>query len=152
MNEKPKGPFSYDYPRPALTADVIVVTREAIPKVLLIQRKSDPFAGKWAIPGGFVDAEESAEQAAQRELHEETGVALTDFEQLYTSSTPGRDPRGWTVTVAYLARIAPEQVQPIAGDDAAQVGWFPLRELPELAFDHAMLLARASTRIRDRSL
>jgi 8-oxo-dGTP diphosphatase len=147
---KKKDKYSYEYPRPALTADVVLVTREASPKVLLIQRKHDPFAGMWAIPGGFVDENESAEQAARRELLEETGITITDIEQLFTSSAQGRDPRGWTVTVAYLARIMPNEVVANAGDDAAAVGWFSLEKPPEMAFDHAMILQRAWARIVDR--
>jgi 8-oxo-dGTP diphosphatase len=148
MNQKPPGPFTYDYPRPALTADVLVVTLEPSPRILLIRRKNAPFAGHWAIPGGFVDAGESAEQAAHRELLEEAGVQVPDLEQLFTASAPGRDPRGWTVTVAFLARIRPDQIQPRAGDDAAEVGWFELEHPPEMAFDHAMILQKAWAKVR----
>ena len=147
--EKP-GPFSYEYPRPALTVDLVIVTREARARVLLIRRKKAPFALSWALPGGFVDENERLADAAQRELVEETGVTVADLEQLYTSGDPGRDPRGWTVTVAYLARVDPEALKPVAADDADEVGWFPLDAPPTLAFDHAMLLARARARLADR--
>jgi 8-oxo-dGTP diphosphatase len=140
----------YDYPRPALTVDVAIVTREAVPRVLLIQRKQEPFAASWALPGGFVEENERLSDAARRELHEETGVTACDLEQLYTAGDPGRDPRGWTVSVVYLAQVDPNAVKPVAADDAQAVGWFALDALPALAFDHAMLLARVTARLADR--
>ena len=143
--------FTYEYPRPALTVDLVVVTRESRPRVLLIRRKKDPFAGTWAFPGGFVDEGEKLADAARRELREETGAELGEFEQLYTAGDPGRDPRGWTVSVAYLARVAADELKPVAADDADAVGWFPVDDPPPLAFDHAMILARARARIADRS-
>ena len=142
---------TYEYARPALTVDVAIVTREAQPRVLLIRRKKEPFAGSWALPGGFVDANERLADAARRELIEETGVTVADLEQLYTAGDPGRDPRGWTVTVAYLAQVDPDALKPVAADDADAVGWFALDELPSLAFDHAMLLARVRARLADRA-
>jgi 8-oxo-dGTP diphosphatase len=142
--------FSYEYARPALTVDLVLVTREARPRVLLIRRKHDPFAGSWAFPGGFVDENEKLIDAARRELKEETGVEVPGIEQLYTAGDPGRDPRGWTVSVAYLARVDPALLTPVAADDAEAVGWFPVDEPPPLAFDHAMILARARGRIVDR--
>jgi 8-oxo-dGTP diphosphatase len=151
MPAKRAKKHGYDYPRPALTVDLVLATREARPRVLLIKRKKDPFAGKWALPGGFVDEGEALAQAARRELEEETGTTVEEMEQLYTAGDPGRDPRGWTVSVAYLCRVDANQLKPTAADDAAAVDWFPLDELPELAFDHAMLLGRARTRLADRS-
>ena len=145
---KPK--FTYDFPRPALTVDVVLLTREAVPKLLLIQRKRDPFAGAWALPGGFVEEGETLAAAARRELLEETGVEVGDLEQLVAAGDPGRDPRGWTVSVAYLARVNPGEVAPKAADDARAVGWYALTQLPPLAFDHAMIVGRAATRLRDR--
>jgi 8-oxo-dGTP diphosphatase len=141
---------SYDYPRPALTVDLAVVTREARPRTLLIRRQKEPFAGSWALPGGFVDSNERLADAARRELLEETGVRVAGLEQLYTAGDPGRDPRGWVVSVAYLAQVDPDAVKPVAADDAVEVGWFPLDDLPPLAFDHAMLLERARVRLVDR--
>jgi 8-oxo-dGTP diphosphatase len=141
---------TYDYPRPALTVDAALVTREARPRVLLIQRAGDPFKGLWALPGGFVEENERLIDAASRELKEETGIDFTDLEPLYTAGDPGRDPRGWTVSVVYLARVAPEQLKAIAGDDAAAVKWFPLDKLPKLAFDHALILDRVKARLADR--
>jgi 8-oxo-dGTP diphosphatase len=146
-----KKAFSYPYPRPSLTVDIALVTREAMPRVLLIRRSADPFKGKWALPGGFVDENERLADAARRELKEETGVDQADLEQLHTFGDPGRDPRGWTVSVAYLALVTPNQLKPVAGDDAAAVGWFPLDKLPPLAFDHADIVARVRHRLADRA-
>ncbi len=151
MSAKGGQKHTYEYPRPALTVDVAIVTREARPRVLLIQRKKDPFAGSWALPGGFVEENERLADAARRELVEETGVTVADLEQLYTAGDPGRDPRGWTVSVAYLAQVDPDAVKPVAADDASAVGWFALEELPPLAFDHAMLLTRVRARLADRA-
>lgn len=141
---------TYNYPRPALTVDVAIVTREPRPRILLIRRKNDPFAGSWALPGGFVDENERLADAARRELAEETGVAAAEIEQLYTAGDPGRDPRGWTVSVVYLAQVDPNTIKPVAADDAAAVAWFALDDLPALAFDHAMLLGRVRARLADR--
>ena len=138
---------TYDYPRPAVTVDVALVTREPRPRVLLIRRKHDPFAGTWALPGGFVDEGETLAAAARRELREETGVTDVDLEQLAAFGDPGRDPRGWTVSVAFLARVA-AGTPAAAADDAAAVGWHPLDHPPQpLAFDHAKILARARARL-----
>ncbi|HXD86383.1 MAG TPA: NUDIX hydrolase [Urbifossiella sp.] len=130
--------------------DVVLATRETPPRVLLIQRKREPFAGQWALPGGFVDENEVPADAARRELQEETGVAIADLEQLYTAGEPGRDPRGWTVSIVFLARCNSGEVKPEAADDAQAVQWFALDALPELAFDHAKLLGRARARLADR--
>jgi 8-oxo-dGTP diphosphatase len=117
--------------------------------VLLIQRRGEPFAGHWAIPGGFVDPEESLDDAAARELREETGVAEVFLEQLYTFGEPGRDPRGRVISVAYYALL--RQAPAIsAADDAADARWFPLRALPPLAFDHAAILDYALSRVRNK--
>ncbi|HEX4592031.1 MAG TPA: NUDIX hydrolase [Gemmataceae bacterium] len=138
---------TYEYPRPSLTVDVVIVTQEDRPRVLLIRRKHDPFAGAWAIPGGFVDPGETLAAAAARELREETGVENVSLEQLAAFGDPGRDPRGWTVSVAFLARV-PAGTPATAADDAATVGWHPLDDLPHpLAFDHDKILARAGARL-----
>lgn len=150
MPAKKSVRYGYEFPRPALTVDLVIATREPKPKVLLIRRKQAPFAGSWAMPGGFVDENEPLADAARRELKEETGVRITDLEQLYTAGDPGRDPRGWTVSVAYLAQVDRAKVKAVAGDDAREVKWFALDELPELAFDHAMILSRARARLADR--
>jgi 8-oxo-dGTP diphosphatase len=133
-----------------VTVDVIIVTRGRKPRVLLIRRKHDPFAGMWAIPGGFVDMDEPLEAAASRELREETGLDVADLEQLHAFGDPGRDPRGRTIAVAYLARVDAAKVDPQAADDAADVGWHPLDRLPPLAFDHVKILACARERLKKR--
>jgi 8-oxo-dGTP diphosphatase len=150
MSRKKKQRYTYEYPRPALTVDIVVVSRERRPRVLLIRRKHEPFAGTWAIPGGFVDEGETLEAAARRELREETGLVVDELEQVQTFGDPGRDPRGWTVAVAYLARVDASSVQPRAADDAAAVGWHPLERLPPLAFDHADILAVTRTKLKSR--
>lgn len=147
MSEPKRAKYTYDYPRPAVTVDLVVVTREQQPRVLLIRRKHDPFAGMWAIPGGFVEMEEGLEAAARRELQEETGTEVEDIEQLQTFGDPGRDPRGRTISVVYLARVDPAQLQPRAADDAAEVSWHALHQLPPLAFDHGQILAYARQRL-----
>ena len=140
-------PHTYKYPRPSVTVDVVIVTHEAQPRVLLIRRKADPFAGTWAIPGGFVDPDETLAAAAARELREETGVEAIDLEQLAAFGDPGRDPRGWTISVAFLARVAAGTTA-TAADDAASVGWHRLDKLPKkLAFDHDKILAQARAQL-----
>ena len=135
--------YCYDYPRPSVTVDVVVVTRETHPRVLLIRRKAEPFAGMWAIPGGFVEMDEPLETAARRELKEETGVEVKQLEQLGAFGDPHRDPRGRTISIVFLGHVEPGQVTPRPGDDAAEVGWHSLAKLPPLAFDHDKILARA---------
>ena len=139
--------YQYDYPRPALTVDLVIVTRDARPRVLLIERKSEPFAGTWALPGGFVNEGETLEQAARRELMEETNVAVDELEQLYTAGDPGRDPRGWVVSVCFLTQINRRKLKPKAGDDASNTALHYLDAPPTMAFDHAMLLQRAVARL-----
>ena len=146
----PPGKFVYEYPRPAVTVDVVIVTREEKPRVLLIRRKHDPYEGCWALPGGFVDMDEALDAAARRELLEETGVKATDLAQIGTFGDPGRDPRGRTITVAYLAQVDHDAVQPRAADDAAEVGWFSLQRPPTLAFDHKDILAVARKILKER--
>jgi 8-oxo-dGTP diphosphatase len=148
MGVKKPRTFSYDYPRPALTVDVVLATREVRPRVLLIKRAKDPFAGRWALPGGFVDENERLIDAARRELVEETGVRMGELEQLCAAGDPGRDPRGWTVSVVFFARV--EEVEAKGADDAAEAKWFRLDKLPPMAFDHADILKRAAGRIADR--
>jgi 8-oxo-dGTP diphosphatase len=140
--------FCYDYPRPLVTVDIAIVTREARPRVLLIRRKNPPFAGMWALPGGYIDMDESLVDAARRELLEETGVRLARLQQVHTFGAPGRDPRGRTITVVYLARVDFSQVKARAADDAAQVGWHWLDRPPRLAFDHQQILAMVRKSIR----
>src|SRR5437870_12542793 len=98
----------YEFPRPSVTVDIILMATEPRPRVLLIKRKAEPFAGKWAFPGGFVDEGESLAAAAKRELKEETSLSVEELAQLQTFGDPGRDPRGWTVSVVYFARVDPK--------------------------------------------
>jgi 8-oxo-dGTP diphosphatase len=142
-----KKKYTYDYPRPAVSVDIVIVSHEPEPRVLLIRRKHDPYAGSWAIPGGFVDMEESLEAAAARELFEETGVRTGNLDQLYTFGDPARDPRGRVISVAYLAQVNVTEIKPVAADDAEAVGWFALERPPQLAFDHAEILATARRRL-----
>lgn len=144
-----KKQFCYDYPRPMVTVDVVIVTREERPRVLLIRRKNEPYAGCWAIPGGFVDMDESLEDAARRELFEETGIRTGALEQLRTFGDPGRDPRGRVISVVYLAQVDAAKLRPQAADDAAEVGWHSLQRPPRLAFDHAEILALVRRRLRE---
>lgn len=141
-----------DYAHPALTADVLLFAwRDEDLWTLLIRRKHPPFAGEWAIPGGFVDVGEPPRRAAQRELEEETGLRELALEQLHVFGEPGRDPRGHVVTVTYVGWVPPEQVaRARAGDDAAEARWWSIRELPPLAFDHAQVLSYALQWLRAR--
>ncbi len=144
----PSGKYTYDYPRPAVTVDIVIVTAEPKPRVLLIRRKQAPYAGCWAIPGGFVNMDEALDHAARRELLEETGVHAKDIMQLHTFGDPGRDPRGRVVSVAYLAVVDFNKIKPRAADDAAEVGWFYLNRPPKLAFDHKDILAIARKHLK----
>lgn len=139
MNDK--GKFCYDYPRPALTVDCIVISKSKTDsKILLIQRNNEPFKDAWAFPGGFVDMDETTFEAAKRELKEETGIEVDNLVQIHTFSDVDRDPRGRTISVVYFAEVNEENFNVIAGDDASDATWFSLKELPELAFDHDMIL------------
>ncbi len=134
---------------PAVTVDVIVFSFfDDDLKVLLIKRRYAPFAGMWAIPGGFIRADESLEDAAMRELAEETGVTDVYLEQLYTFGEPLRDPRARIITIAYFALVPYGAIKHRPGDDAAETGWFSIFDLPDLAFDHADILDYALQRLR----
>jgi 8-oxo-dGTP diphosphatase len=135
-----------DWARPALTVDVALLAQSPQPSILLVQRAHDPFAGSWALPGGFVEKDERARDAAARELAEETGVQAPALSLLDVYDTPGRDPRGWTVSVTFVGRIS-ERVEVHAADDANDAAWFPLEHLPKLAFDHALIVADAVSRL-----
>jgi 8-oxo-dGTP diphosphatase len=140
--------FQYEYPHPAVTVDVVIFTiRDRQLKLLLVKRAGEPYRGKWALPGGFVHLEESLDAGASRELEEETGVSGVFLEQLYTFGKPGRDPRERVITVAYYALIPSDKLQIRAATDAEAVGWFGMDELPELAFDHAEIVAMAHQRL-----
>ena len=134
--------YTYKHPRPAVTGDCIVIAKEADAKVLLIQRGDDPYKGSWAFPGGFMNMDETTEQCAIRELQEETGLKVEELHQIGAYSKVDRDPRGRTVTVAYLAVI--DKPSPVLGqDDAARAEWWPLTSLPLLAFDHDEIMEDA---------
>lgn len=144
--------YNYEYPRPALTVDCIVFGLDAQQelKVMLIQRDIPPFQGQWAIPGGFVRMEENLEEAALRELREETGIQNVFLEQLYTFGNLDRDPRDRTVTIAYYALINLFEQKINATTDAQDASWFALSKIPNLAFDHNQILQTAIARLRSK--
>jgi 8-oxo-dGTP diphosphatase len=173
-------PFTYAYPRPAVTVDAVIFTMRAEDlAVLLVKRGKAPFERHWALPGGFVDEHESLERAIARELEEETGIREVAVEQLGAFGDPARDPRGHTVSVAYFSFVVAESHRVRAGDDAAEVKWIPLRDLAleasvasggngatgatshgsaprgatkrrKLAFDHARIILAARDRLQER--
>jgi 8-oxo-dGTP diphosphatase len=141
--------YTYQYPRAALTVDCVVFGFDGLGlEVLLIRRGLPPFRGRWALPGGFVRLDETLEEAARRELEEETGLRGVFLEQLQTFGGVKRDPRERVVSVAYFALVKPAAVT--AATDAAEAKWFPVCDLPSLAFDHADILAAALTRLRGK--
>lgn len=157
-------PFTYEFARPAVTADTVLFAMRAEDlAVLLVKRKRPPFKGAWALPGGFVEANEGLDRAAARELMEETGITGIPLEQLGAFGDPGRDPRGHTVTVAFYSFVVAD-VKPVAADDAADAAWHSLRSLPlpswgarpppksaiHLAFDHATIIDAARRRLQER--
>ncbi|MFO0788803.1 MAG: NUDIX domain-containing protein [Pirellulales bacterium] len=143
--------FTYEFARPALTVDVVVFALDAEElRVMLIERDLKPFAGRWALPGGFVRVDETLDAAARRELQEESGLKDIFLEQLYTFGDLDRDPRERVVTVAYyaLVNLAGHEVQ--ASTDARNAAWFPVNDLPDLAFDHQRILSVAHDRVRSK--
>ena len=131
---------TYDYPRPMVTVDCLIFNNlKAIPRILLIQRKNPPFEGLWALPGGFIEMDETLMESALRELKEETGIRLKKLKQIHVFGDPGRDPRGRTISVAFIGFVAKE-LPAVAADDAAKADWFPIDQLPELAFDHTEII------------
>ena len=142
-----KGTYTYDYPRPAVTADCVVFSNDSDGlSVLLIERANEPFKGCWAFPGGFMDMDENAEDCAKRELKEETGLEIGKMRQLGAFTEVNRDPRGRTVSIAYYAVIEKAAVK--GSDDAIQARWFPIDSIPSLAFDHEKILAMALEKIK----
>ncbi|NMC21047.1 MAG: NUDIX hydrolase [Thermogutta sp.] len=144
-------PFTYQYPRPAVCVDCVVFGvprppsrrgRRRIPglSVLLIRRLREPFAGRYALPGGFVEIDEPLEAAARRELVEETGITPVQLLPVGMYGDPGRDPRGRTISAVFRAVVWKQEHPPTAGDDADAAAWFPLRRLPALAFDHDLIV------------
>jgi 8-oxo-dGTP diphosphatase len=148
---KDKEKYCYEYPRPALTTDCVIFGfDDSDLKVLLIQRGIEPYKGKWALPGGFVQMDENAEEGAKRELYEEAGLKDIFIEQLYTFSDVDRDPRGRVVTVAYYALVSLKNNMPKAGDDAKNAAWFSIHAIPSLAFDHEKILRMAFYRLKGK--
>lgn len=132
--------YTYDYPRPMVCTDIILIkTENNQDYILLIERRNDPYKNLWALPGGFVDENESLENAAKRELQEETMVDNIELEQFKSYGNLGRDPRGHTISVIFHAKVS-NNIKVKAGDDAKNAGWFPLNKLPELAFDHNKII------------
>lgn len=144
-------PFTYEYARPALTVDCVVFGFDGAGlQILLIRRGIQPYLGAWALPGGFVHIDEDLDEAARRELNEETSLKDIFLEQLFTFGATDRDPRGRVVSVAYMALVRPDQ-HPAKGDtDAAEASWHPAENLPDLAFDHQEILDKAIERLRGK--
>lgn len=138
MSDKKK--YTYDYPRPSVTADVAVLRLLEVPEILLVQRKDPPHKDMWALPGGFMEMEETLEEAARRELLEETGINAGELIRYDTYDKPGRDPRGRTITQVFVMIWKEEMGTPEAGSDAEKLAWYGLTELPELAFDHNLII------------
>lgn len=141
--------YCYKYPHPAVTTDCVIFgfNGERL-QVLLIERGIEPFKGRWAFPGGFLKMDETAEEGAKRELKEETGLENAYIQQLHTFSAPNRDPRERVITIAYYTLVKIQEVK--GGDDAASARWFPLDEIPPLAFDHDYILRMATQRLREQ--
>ncbi len=141
--------FCYKYPHPAVTTDCVIFGFDGEKlKILLVQRGIDPYKGKWALPGGFLKPDETAEQGAKRELKEETGLDTAYIEQFHSYTEPDRDPRERVITIAYLALVKMQEVK--GGDDAADARWFAIDNVPQLAFDHDVILRDALARMRER--
>lgn len=141
--------YTYEYPHPSVTADCVIFGFDGVGiKVLLIERGLEPFKGKWALPGGFMMIDETAEDCAKRELEEETGLKNISVEQFYTFSDVNRDPRDRVITVAHYALVKLADVK--GGDDAASAHWFSMNEIPSLAFDHDRILRMAINKLKER--
>lgn len=142
---------TYKYPRPAVTTDAVIFGfDEEDLKVLLIKRGIEPFKSCFALPGGFIRENETAEECALRELAEETGLKNIYIEQLYTFSNPERDPRGRVISVAFFALVRQSHFQPQGGDDAESAHWFSAKDIPDLAFDHRLILDTALQRLKGK--
>ncbi len=141
--------WTYEHPHPAVAADVALFReRDGRTEILLVRRGQPPFAGCWALPGGFIDIDEDLEAAARRELAEETGLEARDLVQLQAFGRPDRDPRERVISIVFLGLLEPDDGEPLrAGDDAAEARWFSVDALPDLAFDHAEIIALARQRL-----
>jgi 8-oxo-dGTP diphosphatase len=134
--------YTYQYPRPSVTVDIIIICKfEDKMKILLIQRGNEPFKNKWAFPGGFIEMDETLEESAVRELHEETGLQEVRLHQFGTYGDPGRDPRGRTVSVVFYGFTDIRNSLVAGSDDAKNAGWFGMNEIPDMAFDHNTILS-----------
>ncbi|NLN94992.1 MAG: NUDIX hydrolase [Bacteroidales bacterium] len=142
-------PYTYEYSRPAVTVDIIVL-RNAMTQVLLIKRLLPPFENQWALPGGFVEMEETLEKAAERELEEETGITGISLSQFHAFSDPDRDPRHRTISVVFWGEAGQDKYLTKAGSDAKEAKWFEINNLPSLAFDHDKILRKAVTELINR--
>lgn len=144
---KEKGEYTYPFPRPSVTTDCVIFGYDGKDlKLLLVERGIPPFKGMWALPGGYLQMDEDAIDGAKRELFEETGLRDAYIEQFRTFSAVDRDPRGRVITIAHLALVRISEVK--GGDDAAKAQWFPLKDVPQLAFDHDMILREAMKALR----
>ncbi len=134
---------TYEFPRPSVTLDAVVLRTPKLefPEILLIKRGNEPFVGYWALPGGFMEMEEKPLTGTARELKEETSLYDLPLKPLFACGEPGRDPRGRTVTIVFGCMVRDTAFAPKGGDDAAEAAWFPLRNPPEMAFDHRQVLA-----------
>jgi 8-oxo-dGTP diphosphatase len=142
-------PFTYDYPRPMVTVDAVVFRKNRNgTEVLLIQRGHYPYEGMWALPGGFVDMEETLEEAIIRELEEETGLKGIELNQLHAYSEIHRDPRGRNISITFYGLASSDNPSVKAGDDATDARWFPVDQMPELAFDHEKVIELALQKIQ----
>jgi 8-oxo-dGTP diphosphatase len=140
--------YEYTHPHPAVTTDIVLFTvRDDRLQLLLVRRGIEPYRGSWALPGGFVRADEGLDTCARRELEEETGVGEVYLEQLYTFGKPDRDPRERVITVAYYALVCSSRLRLSAASDAVDARWFPVDNLPELAFDHEEIVELAHRRL-----
>ena len=146
---KEKGEYTYPFPRPSVTTDCVIFGYDGKDlKLLLVERGIPPFKGMWALPGGYLQMDEDAIDGAKRELFEETGLRDAYIEQFRTFSAVDRDPRGRVITIAHLALVRISEVK--GGDDAAKARWFPLKDVPQLAFDHDMILREAMKALRQK--
>ena len=147
--KKEKGEYTYPFPRPSVTTDCVIFGYDGKDiKLLLVERGIPPFKGMWALPGGYLQMDEDAIDGAKRELYEETGLRDAYIEQFRTFAAVDRDPRGRVITIAHLALVKISEVK--AGDDAAKAQWFSLKDVPQLAFDHDMILREATKALRQK--
>jgi 8-oxo-dGTP diphosphatase len=153
FNMAVQGTYIYDWPRPMVTVDAVVFRHfEGKTQLLFIKRKNEPFTGKWAFPGGFVDMDEELEDAVVRELVEETGLRNVKLEQMHTFGKVGRDPRGRQITIAFMGIADHRKSKVNGGDDAAEAKWFDIDNLPkDIAFDHVEVAKLAIEKLKEKN-